>query len=94
MTLDRLGAFFLLFSFSLSLFSFEFSLSEQRSLIKNRATLGHRSLSYSESKRKIFGEMDLQEDQQGYFVFDVYCQEKFREGVGPNIIPNHTKINI
>ncbi len=49
---------------------------------------------YSKARKIIMQEIHLDQDSVGYFVQDVYCKIKFRKSVGPNRMPNHTKINV
>lgn len=55
------------------------------------------SLSYTQARRYLFGELHLQRDQKSgeYFIRDSYCGKKFtaNEGVGPNRIPRANLIN-
>lgn len=52
-------------------------------------------LSYKEARKKLFGQLHLNEDWRGHYVKDVYCRKKYRKssGVGPGQIPNHQEIN-
>jgi hypothetical protein len=54
-----------------------------------------KSLGYNTARKLIFGKLHLQQDDQGYFVFDVYCRKQFTSsvGVGPDKIPNSNVIN-
>ena len=53
-----------------------------------------RVLGYTAARKVLFGKLHLNQTEQGsYYVKDVYCQEQFRHGVGPDRIPNHTEIN-
>lgn len=45
------------------------------------------------SKPALFGFVDLERDEEGYFVKDVYCNIKVRHRVGPNRIPNNNVMN-
>ena len=45
------------------------------------------------SKPALFGFVDLQRDEDGYFIKDVYCNKKIRSRVGPNRIPNSNIMN-
>ena len=56
---------------------------------------GHNPLtSYSQARKYIMQKVHLKEDNQGYFVEDVYCHIDFRTKVGPNRMPSHNDINI
>lgn len=53
-------------------------------------------LSYNEARKVLFGNLHLQEDQNGFFINDVYCQKNItarQAHVGPNLIPNSNIIN-
>src|SRR5690606_3459501 len=53
-----------------------------------------RVLGYTAARKILFGKLYLSVDEQGqYFVRDVYCQEDFKDGVGPDRIPNHNRLN-
>jgi deoxyribonuclease I len=57
---------------------------------------GHRTLSYNAARKILFGVIHLEEDSSGHYIKDVYCQKKFTSvetRLGPNIIPDHSKIN-
>lgn len=45
------------------------------------------------AKPALFGDVDLDRDENGYFVKDVYCNYKIRNRVGPNRIPNNDTMN-
>jgi endonuclease I len=45
------------------------------------------------SKPALFGYVDLQRDEEGYYIKDVYCNKKIRNRVGPNRIPNNNIMN-
>lgn len=51
-------------------------------------------LGYTAARKVLFGKIHLEQNEQGrFYVRDVYCQESFANGVGPNRIPNHTELN-
>ncbi len=53
-----------------------------------------RVLGYTAARKILFGKLYLSENEEGrYYVRDVYCQETFTEGVGPDRIPNHNRLN-
>ncbi len=54
----------------------------------------HKKLSYDTARAKMFGNIDLESDGQGHFVFDVYCETKVRKGAGPYKIPNNKQMNV
>lgn len=45
------------------------------------------------AKPALFGDIDLDRDENGYFVKDVYCNFKVRNRVGPDRIPNNNTMN-
>ena len=55
-----------------------------------------RSLGYKGARKVLFGTLHLQQDKEGYYVKDVYCNKKVRSGksrIGPGQIPSHSVIN-
>lgn len=56
---------------------------------KNFKTLGYKR----RSKKELHGFVHLEEDNEGYFVFDVYCEKKIRSNVGPHRIPTNRIMN-
>ncbi|RZF22573.1 nuclease [Halobacteriovorax vibrionivorans] len=56
-----------------------------------------RSLGYKGARKVLFGKLHLQEDNNGYFIEDVYCQKKLRRrqtrSMGPGQIPNSNVLN-
>lgn len=53
-----------------------------------------RVLGYTAARKILFGKLHLEQTEQGrHYIRDVYCQENFTHGVGPNLIPNHVEIN-
>lgn len=50
-------------------------------------------LGYSNTRRVLFGYVDLEQDEQGYFVKDVYCNIRVRQSVGPKKIPKNNIMN-
>ena len=50
-------------------------------------------LGYSNTRRVLFGYVDLEQDEQGYFVKDVYCNIRVRHSVGPKKIPKNNVMN-
>ncbi len=56
----------------------------------------HIILGYSGARKVLFGRIHLEKNDNGYFIRDVYCHKIFTTGnsnVGPNAIPEGTKIN-
>lgn len=45
------------------------------------------------AKTMMFGSIDLEEDEEGFFVKDVYCNKKVRSRVGPGKIPTNNIMN-
>lgn len=63
--------------------------------IQNLTTDGHTPLTeYEKSREYLMQEIYLEKDAQGFYVNDVYCGIKYREHVGPKIMPNHNKLNV
>jgi deoxyribonuclease-1 len=61
-----------------------------------RKCYGQKSLGYRSARRVLFGKLHLQEDNNGYFVRDVYCEKKITNRMtklGPGIIPNNNVLN-
>lgn len=62
--------------------------------IRYAANKGFRPLGYKKRAKKVlFGTLHLQQDNEGYFVIDLYCGFKVRSKVGPNRIPTNNIIN-
>ena len=54
----------------------------------------HIMLSYKQARQLMFGKIDLEEDTQGYFIKDVYCDRDMRTSdIGPNQIPGTQVVN-
>lgn len=55
----------------------------------------HKSFSYKQARRYLFGHLHLEKESGAYFVQDVYCEQKISSefGVGPNQIPDYKVIN-
>ncbi len=54
----------------------------------------HKSLGYSTARKNLFGLLDLKQDDRGYFLTDVYCEQDFvRTDIGPLKIPDNNIIN-
>ena len=63
--------------------------------IKRAAKHNFHPLGYKKgAKRELFGDTDLQKDELGFYVKDVYCNKLVRNRVGPNKIPNNNVINV
>lgn len=108
-TLTALFSFTLLFSLfsSQSLADEYYSSDDQNEFAAGALTdsaLTHRvkvasgrkfhALGYSKrAKKELFGFVELESDNEGRFVFDVYCRDTIRNGVGPNRIPNNSVMN-
>ena len=54
---------------------------------------GHHSVGYDTAKKLLFGELHLQQDENGYFVYDNYCGINFTAGTGPGNIPDQNQLN-
>lgn len=55
-----------------------------------------KTLSYRDARRHLFGDIHLREDKSGYYVKDIYCEEKVTDSmdrIGPGQIPNANNIN-
>lgn len=60
----------------------------------DRNCFEHTSLGYRQARVHLFGQLHLDGDQQsGYSVKGVYCEKDFKNGVGPNTIPNSNVLN-
>ncbi len=68
-----------------------------RALIRYVSDVSHRAfrpLGYKRgTKPALFGDIDLEKDEKGYFVKDVYCNFKIRNRVGPGRIPANNTMN-
>lgn len=55
----------------------------------------HQTLTYSQARKFLFGQLHIQRSERGYFIKDVYCHKNFNKssGVGPMRIPNSNIIN-
>ncbi len=63
--------------------------------VDNVSHKGFKPLGYRRgSRRALFEYIDLDSDEKGYFVKDVYCNYKIRLNVGPNKIPPNNIMNI
>lgn len=75
-------------------------------LVESCATEGdsncyrQKSLGYDKARVYLFGQLHLFEDSQGYYLEDVYCNKKLRNGdnggklkIGPMIIPSSNYVN-
>jgi len=81
----------LLFSFN----SFALKWDTQRKNMKKLVLEGHKALtSYTNARKHIMQKLHLGNDTWGYYVKDVYCNERVRQKVGPKKMPSHTVINV
>jgi len=58
--------------------------------------LRQRMLSYKEAREYLFGQIHLRQDKNGYYVKEIYCEEKITEQmdrIGPKKIPNANFVN-
>ena len=63
--------------------------------IQDMAKLNHeQNHSYPGARRFIMQRVHLKQDDIGYFVYDVYCNVKFRRNVSPKSMPDHKQLNI
>lgn len=67
--------------------------SELKQSLYDLFTKNHRSLSYKEAKKHLFGALHLKNGPEGYYVQDVYCKKDFTAGVGPGSVPDQNKVN-
>ena len=64
------------------------------STIKVASSRNFKALGYkNRSKKELYGYVHLEQDNDGYFIFDVYCHKKIRSNVGPNRIPTNSIMN-
>ncbi len=71
------------------------SFDQIRLEIRDMAKLNHeQNHNYPGARRFIMQKVHLQQDNNGYFVYDVYCNLKFRKNVSPKTMPNHKQLNI
>jgi len=62
--------------------------------VSNVSLRSYQPLGYKRrSKKMLFGKIDLEQDEKGFFVKDVYCNIKVRTRVGPNKIPLNDIMN-
>jgi deoxyribonuclease I len=54
----------------------------------------HTSVSYDEARKIVFGELDVEKDNRGHYVKDVYCGKKFHFRSVDEIRRRHTEVNI
>lgn len=55
-----------------------------------------KTLSYRDARRHLFGDIHLRRDDNGYYVKDIYCEEKITDSmdrIGPGQIPNANNMN-
>ena len=79
---------FLLILYSSLLFADAF-----RDQIHDLSEKGQIPLSYRQAREVLFGKIFLKRDESGFFIQDIYCEKIFRDNVGPNMIPDHNKLN-
>lgn len=66
-----------------------------KSFIRKTVNKGFHGLGYKRgSKPALFGSVDLQRDEQGYYIQDVYCNKLIRNNVGPRKTPNNNVMNV
>jgi deoxyribonuclease I len=54
----------------------------------------HEALDYSESRKVIFGHLDVEKDGRGTYVRDVYCGKKFHFRSVEDVRDMHSEVNI
>lgn len=64
-----------------------------RDQIHDLSEKGQIPLSYRQAREVLFGKIFLKRDESGFFIQDIYCEKIFRDNVGPNMIPDHNKLN-
>jgi len=66
-----------------------------KSDIRDLTMQGHSPLpSYKTARMVLFQKVELEKDNNGYFLRDVYCNRIIRHNVGPTKMPSHTIINV
>lgn len=60
-------------------------------MAKKNHTPGH---SYKNARKMLLQNVHLKQDNDGFFVLDVYCKIKYRRKVSPTTMPDHTRLNI
>lgn len=56
----------------------------------------HKVLGYRGARKVLFGKLHLKENENGYYLEEVYCRKQFTKqqiNLGPNVIPNNNVIN-
>ncbi len=64
-----------------------------RDSLQDLARKNHHDLGYNSARRKLMGDIYLQQDSKDYFITDVYCEQEY-SSPGPGTIPDHTVINV
>ncbi len=89
------NAYSLILTLLISTSSFALKWDLQRKEMKRLVMNNHRALtSYSQSREFIMQILDLSQDVNGYYIKDVYCNEKVRRNIGPHKMPSHRVINV
>lgn len=60
--------------------------------IYEMAQHNHHSIGYSSARKDLFGDLYLEQENNSYYVTDVYCEKDYRVP-GPNRVPNANVIN-
>jgi hypothetical protein len=69
--------------------------NQLKDTVKRAAKHNFHPLGYKKgAKKELFGETDLHQDSDGFYVKDVYCNIIVRNKVGPNKIPKNNVINV
>lgn len=88
---------FLSITFLLLLAGPVFAFIDLREELYLDASRGQRSLSYDEARIKLFNDLYLEKDPQGYFIQGVYCQDKYyhyKAGETPSTrLPDPVRMN-
>lgn len=76
----------ILFIFSVFLLSVSVNAESLKDTLFKEAKSGHISFSYDNARKKMFNEIYLEKDLKGYYIEDVYCQDKYYpfQGQHPN----------
>lgn len=71
----------------------KYSDSELKDQIHQEASRNHQPLSYNQARVSLLGHMSVHQEQNQYFITDVYCETEYRSpGLGK--IPNNSVINV
>lgn len=63
------------------------------SRVRSAAGRNHKSLGYSKrAKKELYGFVELERDNEGKFIYDVYCRRTVRD-LGRNSLPKNSDVN-